>query len=116
MGKPESFPLVGFAEVQGAQVADGVGTLFAPAHATAFEPPADNRFAGRLDRTRANLPTVRLIRRVVHALKVVAQVLRFLAMRFANRRRAIVERQLFERGEQRRSAFLLHLMTPRLSL
>ena len=84
---PEGVPAGGFAEVEGAEVADGVRPVLAPTHSAAFQPIAHHRLAGRLHRAGADLPTVANVGRIVHAVFVIAEVLHRLAMHFPNRRR-----------------------------
>ena len=63
---PEVVPGGGFAFEQGAEVAQGVGAGFVPAHVGAFEAAGDDAVACRLDATAADLPAVFDIGRVVH--------------------------------------------------
>ena len=69
------------AEVEGSEVADGVGSVFAPAHAAPFEAIAHHGLAGALHRTAADLPAVRQITRVVHPMLVVLEVPQAVGMR-----------------------------------
>jgi len=63
--------------------AHGVGAVFAPAHAAAFETIGHHRLARALDRSRADLPAVGPIVRIVHAMVMVAEVADALRMRLA---------------------------------
>lgn len=116
MGKPEGGPLVGFAEVQGSQMADGVGTGLTPPHAAAFESLTDHLFTGRFNGPRTNLPAVGQVRGVVGAVHVVAQVLRFLTVDFAHFGAARFQVELFPSFQQRRAPLVLQLVTPGLRL
>ena len=72
VGNPEGFPLVCFAEVQGSESAEGVGSVVSPSHAAAFEALSDDGLAGGFDGSGADLPAVLQIIGIVRPLEVVA--------------------------------------------
>ena len=79
---PEGIPAAGLAEIKGAEVADGVGAVLAPAHSAALQAVAHHRLAGRFNGAGTDLPTVADVGGIVHAMFVVAEVLHRLAMHF----------------------------------
>lgn len=107
---PEGVPLAGFAEVERPEVADGVRARFAPAHPGAFQSVAHHGLAGALDRPRADLPSFRNVARVVHAVEVVAEVIRYTLVSLLERG-ALREITRLQAGERRRAPFVLQLMT-----
>ncbi len=78
---PEVFPLSSLAEIEGAEMANGVGAVFAPAHAAPFEPIGDHRFAGALDGAGADLPAVGDISGIIHAMLMILKVTQAVGMR-----------------------------------
>src|SRR3990170_3068668 len=104
-------------------MADGVGAVLAPPHAAALESIRDHRLAGALHRARANLPTVGHVARIVHAMVMVLKVAYAVGVCCSGRSRApgsrfcrvpgrLAQLKLFERGQHRRTSFVLQLMTP----
>lgn len=91
---------------------DGIGTVFAPAHAGAFEALSHDRLARRLDRPGADLPALRLVVRIVHAMHVVADILHQFTVRLAGRRATPTQVELLQRIEHGLAAFVFHGVTP----
>lgn len=71
---PEGLPCVIIAAQQRSQVAQGLGTLDAPAHASTFEPLADHAFTRRLDGAGTDLPALLPVGGVVHAVQLVSHI------------------------------------------
>lgn len=101
-------------------MADGIGAGFAPAHAAVFWAVADDRAAGAFDWTGADLPTVGDVRRIVHAMHVVAEVARVSSVGVLHRGAALRHIDCFQYGQHRRAAFAFEpwalLVEPRFAL
>src|SRR5882757_3952449 len=107
---PEGLPLFGFAEVEGAEVAEGVAAGGAPAHAAAAEAEVDDGLAGALHRSGADLPALGQVAWVIHLVLMVAKVVGFAAMRFTNGVAFAGQVECFKRVEHRRAPFVLQLV------
>src|ERR1700722_12342817 len=79
---PERFPLTWFTLKEGTKMRDRVGSIHAPTHPAPAESLADDRLTARFHRTRADLPAFGLIRRVVHSVRILADILRHQAIFF----------------------------------
>src|SRR4051812_18406037 len=71
---PERIPLSLLAQEQGAEMTHPIRALFPPAHPCPLQALADDRLARRLHRTRADLPTLGHVPRVVHPMPLVLEV------------------------------------------
>src|SRR5438552_13760638 len=111
MFAPEGFPLVGFAEVEGAEVAEGVAARAAPAHSAAAKAEVDNGLTGAFHGSGADLPALGQIVRVIHLVLMIAKVVRFAAIGFANGVAFAGQVECFERVQHRRTPGVLQLVT-----
>ena len=105
-------PLFGVAEEEGAEVAHGVGAAFLPTHAGAFESLGDEALAAGLNGARADLPAVRVVTRIVHAMLMVAEVLSLFAIDLAPPAAPVVGIELFPLRQEGRAPCVLQMMTP----
>ena len=104
--------MTGLAEVQRAEVADGVGAVFAPPHTAALESIGNHCLAGALHGAGADLPTIGQIAWVVHAMPMVLEVTHTVGAGGAGRGGTAAELKLFERSQHTRASFVLELVTP----
>jgi hypothetical protein len=93
-------------------VAEGVGSGFAPAHAAAFEPIANDGFAGGFHGTGTDLPALGEIAGVVHPMAMIAKVRELLAVALADRLAAIAQIQALQARQNRSAAFVFQAVAP----
>src|SRR3954451_2463146 len=108
---PEGVPLIGVAAIQGAQVGHRVGTLLAPTHPAQAQPLVDYRLARRLHRPAGDLPAVAQVPRIVHPLRMVAQVAQHLLMPFTDLLCHLLAVQPLQDTDQHRPAGVLERLT-----
>src|SRR5512135_3800547 len=109
---PERFPLARFTSEQGAEMRHRVGPIHAPAHPAAAEALADDHLAPRLHRSRADLPTLRLVRWVVHPVGILADVPGHQAVLLKRLRPLARTVQRLQRRQDRGASLVLHLVAP----
>src|SRR4051812_3416445 len=93
-------------------MADRVGPALAPAHPAPLQPLVDYRSARRLDVPRADLPTRLDVARIVHPIRVVADVLRHLTMDLDGRLGPAAPVHRLQRRQDHRPALVLERMAP----
>ena len=106
----------GFAFQDGAEVSDGVGAGFVPAHAGVFQAAGDDTVAGGFDSAAADLPAVSDVGRVVHTVQIVAHVPGQLAMRLEHLRRGRCQIERLQLSQQCGTARVFHQVAPSLEL
>src|SRR5215213_5350521 len=111
MVAPEGVPLAAFAEVEGAEVADGVAAGRPPAHAAAAQSVADHRAAGAFHGARADLPAGGHVARVIHLVMVVAEVGGHAALSLADGLATAGQVERLQLGQHSCAAGVLELMT-----
>src|SRR5690242_615854 len=95
------------AKEQGAEMAEGVAAGGAPTHAAAGQAVIDDGFAGALDGTRADLPALAQVVRIVHLVLMITEVVRLATVDFAYRVAFAADIERFQMRAHRRAAFRL---------
>src|SRR5208337_928410 len=108
---PEGLPLAFFAPIEGAEVADGIGSVLLPTHAGQLQSLAYDRLARALHRAAADAPAPCQVLGVFHPVRVPLQVTDQPIDRFAQARptRPV---PFAQHRRQDRAAFLLQELTP----
>jgi hypothetical protein len=109
-GPREVIPLTGLTFVQGAQMAEGVGSGATPADPALLEPLVDHRLARCFDVSRADLPAFFAVAGVVHPREIVPHLSRHEAVRLLRRGGSPHEVQRFQGRQERAASFVFQLV------